>query len=543
MDVRMSHRKLTRRASLRLMAGGTVGLIAAACTPNIPTAASPAGSTTSASTRSPVPRGGTLTARATTDPTQLDPQIAASGSDLPYLRAIHDTLVGYDGKGVVRPELSLAESWDTSDPRRIKFTLRSGIKFHDGTPFDAEAVKFNILRTQDPKTGSAARQDVLSITQVDVLDSKTVVFQLDKPNAALLTLLGDRGGMMSSPTAVQKLADKIGRNPSGTGPFKFVEWVQNDHVLLERNPDYWRKDSSGAPLPYLDRLQFKIIPNPTVAQTALETGTVDYASVPPTEWDRVASENKLKTVDFSGTGTELVFVNWSIPPLDNVNFRRALTWSIDRAARNKVINASKNLVGKTFIPPSQWPYVPEVADSPGFDLQKARQFLDASGVPPAARTFELGVQTDNPQRVQDGQFLQESWRQIGVDCKLKLVTVADALQQVWGAKPTLASFASGFGIRSDPDGSVRNMFHSSGFFNGSKKDVMDSLIDKAVSSYDLATRKAAYLEIENQIARDVLTLLWGYSVVRHGFTKRVQNTDTFLLGNGDPQFVSLAVSP
>jgi len=158
--------------------------------------------------------GGTLRVALRAEVSTLDPHKGASGTDHMYLYPIYDTLVRFDEKLNALP--GLAESWETPDPKTLVLKLRRGVKFHDGTPFDAEAVKFNILRAQDKKL-SAITSELAGIEAVETPDPQTVRLKLARPDAALVLTLADRAGMMVSPTAAQKQGDQFGRNPVGAG--------------------------------------------------------------------------------------------------------------------------------------------------------------------------------------------------------------------------------------------------------------------------------------------------------------------------------------
>jgi peptide/nickel transport system substrate-binding protein len=160
--------------------------------------------------------GGNLVTIVRDNPTSLDPHTGQGGGDHQFFWTMHDNLVNYNQQGELDPSQSLAQSWEIAGGTQITFKLRSGIKFTDGTPFDAAAVKFNIDRNLDPATKSAAFAQMSAIDSVQVVDPTTVVFKLKEPNAALLTNLGDRGGAIISPTAAQKFGKDYGLNPVGT---------------------------------------------------------------------------------------------------------------------------------------------------------------------------------------------------------------------------------------------------------------------------------------------------------------------------------------
>src|SRR3984957_19249700 len=218
-----------RRPALAGLAGGIVsGGIARAQTPS---------------------RGGTLTVGLSNDARTYDPIRSVQYTERYVLYLAFDTLVKYVPDFSIKPEL--AESWETSaDGKRIVFTLRQGVQFQDGTPFDAAAVKWNIDQRLDPKVNSPQRQVLAPIVaSVDVIDPRHVAFNLVAPSPALFSRLGERVGFMVSPTAWQQRGESFGSQPIGTGAFVLKEWTRGSRVVLERNPTYWQPG-----VPYLDRI-------------------------------------------------------------------------------------------------------------------------------------------------------------------------------------------------------------------------------------------------------------------------------------------------
>src|SRR5258708_7591776 len=194
-------------------------------------------------------RGGTLTVGLANDAKTYDPIFSVQYTERYVLYLAFDTLVKYEPDFSIKPEL--AESWDTSaDGKRIVFTLRQGVKFQDGTPFDAAAGKWNIDQRLDEKVNSPQRQVLAPIVaSVDVVDPRHVAFNLVAPSPALFSLLGERPGFMVSPTAWQQRGQAFGGEPVGTGAFVLKEWTRGSRVVLERNPNYWQPG-----LPHLDRI-------------------------------------------------------------------------------------------------------------------------------------------------------------------------------------------------------------------------------------------------------------------------------------------------
>ncbi len=211
--------------------------------------------------------GGTLVYATNLDANTLDPHFSAQFSERYALYLIYNNLVGYDVDFNIIPEL--AESWDFSeDGTVITFNLHEGVVFHDGTPCDAEAIKWNIERVLDPEVNSPLSSQLSeAIASVDALDAVTVQVNLSKPWRPILATLGERPGFIVSPTAAQELGDQFALNPVGSGPFKFVEWAPDGFIALERFEDYWEDGK-----PYLDRIEIRHVPETQVQLTQIRTG-------------------------------------------------------------------------------------------------------------------------------------------------------------------------------------------------------------------------------------------------------------------------------
>ena len=295
-------------------------------------------------------RGGTLQVGIQGDVTTMDPHMSTAAVDRDVYYQIYSGLVALDPNLNIVPEL--AEKWETPNPLTYVFHLRRGVKFHDGTDFNAEVVKWNVERMLDPATGSIRRSELGSVKSVAVLDSHTVRFDLKEPDAALLATLTDRAGLMVSKAAVEKYGRDYARNPIGTGPFQLAEWVKDDHLRLRRSPAYWR---TGAP--YLDEIVYKPIPDHTVKLTALRTGTLDIIDeLPPKDVAPLKAYQKLKVVETPGLGYRRIELNSSRPPFNNKLLRQAVAWAVNREAIHRAVFFGTGAVAQGPIPPRSWAY-------------------------------------------------------------------------------------------------------------------------------------------------------------------------------------------
>src|SRR5438874_5634975 len=224
---------------------------------------------------------GNISVGVDSDIVTLDPLKSTALVDRQVMLNIYDTLVRVDEHNNILPDLATTWSYTTSDHTKLVFTLRTDVTFQDSTPFNADAVVFNINRILS--TPSSPRfSELVTVQSVQAVDSSHVQFNLKKPFAPLLANLTDRAGMILSPTAVQKIgAANLGNAPvnAGSGPFMFSEWVKGDHLTVKRNSHYWMKDSQGGELPYLQSIRYRPITNESVMFSNLQTSNINAAEV------------------------------------------------------------------------------------------------------------------------------------------------------------------------------------------------------------------------------------------------------------------------
>jgi peptide/nickel transport system substrate-binding protein len=280
------------------------------------TAAAPTTAATQAVSAGPVKKGGTIKAELNSDVQNLDPLYSSLLVDRQIHYNIYDSLLAIDKDLKIIP--SLAESWQQPDPKTYIFKLRQGVKFHDGTDFNADAVKWNIERSLTDKKSSRVAE-IGFVQTVEVMDPYTIKFNLKAPFAPLLANLVDRAGMMVSPKAADAGGQDFTRKPigGGTGAFKFVEWVKDDHITLERNPNYWKKDAAGNQLPYLDKVTIRPIVDTTVALTNLKTGDIDISHyVAAKDFDSVKNGKELVLQSTPGLGYASIVLNSVAEPFN-----------------------------------------------------------------------------------------------------------------------------------------------------------------------------------------------------------------------------------
>src|SRR5882762_11576856 len=270
-------------------------------------------------------KGGTLRVGFYIEAATMDPHLSGSKIARQIYHNIYEPLVVLDANLGIKP--GLAESWQQPEPKNLVFKLRRGVKFHDGTDFNAEAVKWNFNRMKtEPK--SVRKGETASIDTVDVVDAYTVKLNLKRPDAALLATLTDRAGMMVSPKVAQERGTELERNAkgAGTGPFEFVEWVKDDHLLIKRNESYWNKQGA----PYLERVRYRPIPDDTVKLQSLQGGEIDVIDyVQPRDVAAVKTDKNVTVVDVPSLADFAYQLNHGRPPFNVKPLRQAVAYAID----------------------------------------------------------------------------------------------------------------------------------------------------------------------------------------------------------------------
>ena len=416
----------------------------------------------------------------------------------------------------IKPEL--AQSWQIKNAgKQIVFKLREGVRFHDGTPFDANAVKWNIDHRLDEAAASPQRQLLAPIIDsVDVVDPTTVNFNLKQPSPGLLGLLGERPGFMMSPTAVKKFGKEFGSNPVGTGPFVFKEWLRGSHITVERNAAYWE-----AGKPYLDRVVFRDISDAVVGAQRVITGELDFvAELSPTSITPIRSRPGLKLVPI--TVARWYSLQWRVdkPPFDNLKLRQAIAHAIDRKRLNDIVMAGQGSVSDGPTPPGLWWHDANIKSYP-YDPQKARTLLKEAGHGSGFEFVLSTPQVGDLQRI--NQLIQEQAAAAGIKLTLSPVAATEWYAKLVDGSTNMSP--TRWTQRPDPDGMLYILFHSKGFANSTryKNDKVDSLLDAARQTYDQGTRAKLYSEAQALIVHDLPMMPLFFSVEYAALRDTVQN--------------------
>jgi peptide/nickel transport system substrate-binding protein len=482
-----------RRLNRRQVTGGVVGsALASALAPGRGLARQE-GTPEAAMAGEPT-HGGTLIYARNIDAKTLDPHFSAQFSERFMLYNIYNTLVSWDTDFNIIPEL--AQSWEIlEDGTGIVFNLVPNAVFHDGTACDATAIKWNLDRILNPDNESNQRGQLeQAVASVEATDPTTLFIALKKPWRPLLAALGERPGFVVSPTAVENLGDQFALNPVGSGPFKFVEWVPDSHIIVERFEDYWDEGQ-----PYLDRIEMRHVPDTQVAVTMVRTGEAHLTDeVDPPMVEALADATDVHVVDYESWRWYSMQMDVDKAPFDNADFRKALAYGTDRETIRQLIFGG---TGRVMTHPiaGGWAYDPNLDSLMQFDMAKAQEHLASSGIAGQTLTFT----TDNTRLNTDlTQLLQAQYQELGINVEIETVDSADYFALIkddtipWG----LANWTP----RADPDGLLRILWHSTGFqnSNGYSNPEVDSLLDEAAGIYDTAQAAEIYHEVERIIVED-----------------------------------------
>jgi peptide/nickel transport system substrate-binding protein len=432
------------------------------------------------------------------DPDVLDPTLSRTFVSGVVRTALCDKLFDIGLELEIVPQLATDWEW-TDDKKGLVIHLRPDVKFHDGEPFDAAAVKYSIERHLT-MPGSTRKRDISAISSVEIIDDHTAKLVLSAQFAPLLAQLAGPAGTIISPKAARAAGENFGSHPICAGPFKFVEHVAQDRIVVERFPDYWDKDKIK-----LDRIVYLPIPDSTVRLANLQSGGLDLTQVAATDLDTVRNDPGLKLAAVNGIGYSGITINVAngerskLPLGRDVRVRQALELSIDREALNQVVFNGENQPGNQWVSPTNSYYIKELP-IPARDVVKAKALLAAAAAPNPVITMTA---TNNPVVIQTAQVIQAMAKESGFDIRIQATEFASALQLA--AKGDFEAFFVGWTGRIDPDGNIYNLVTCNSPFNDGhycNPDV-DRELDAARTVAARADRLAHYSIVAQHILQDL----------------------------------------
>lgn len=473
----------------------------------------PAANGTPAPTAAPTASkaGGTVNIAIFAYPTKLDPKYSLTIQEKNVYQSLYDKLLDIDAKGNLVP--MLAEKWEiSSDKKEYTFHLRQGVKFHDGTDFNAESVKFNFERNMEED--SLRRNEIKDVDSLTVVDPYTIKIMLKQPFSPFLSVLTEKSGMMVSPDAAQKSGKDFVNKPVGTGPYMFKETLKGSSLTLDKNPNYWKTG-----LPKADKLVYKIIEDSNVALVNLKSGDVDISDkVPFKELEGLANDAKVTLVNDVSFGTSYVYLNTSKPPFDKKEFRQAVDLMIDRDALVKIaINGAGTTAHSPFSSRNFAHGNNDQYEKP--NLEKAKDLMKKAGMDSASFSLKVGTL---PKDQQVGQMIQNMLKPLGVDVKLEKLEYGSLDEQIISGNYDMGLTA--WSGRQDPDQSIYDWFISKGPRNFARytNPELDKLLNAGRAEVDQEKRKLIYDQVMNILHEDVPVVYLYHENIVFGMSKAIQ---------------------
>ncbi len=428
-----------------------------------------------------------LTLGVVLEPPHLDPTAgAAAAIDEVVYANIFEGLTRIDARGAVQP--ALAESWSVSDDGlTYTFKLHSGVKFHDGSTFDAEDVKFSLDRARAAESTNAQKGLFAAIASVDVVDPATVKVTLSKPSGEFLYNMGWGDAVIVAPES----AETNKENPVGTGPFKFGSWAKGSAIEIVKNPDYWGEAAM------LDKATFRIIPDPAAATSALLAGDVQaFPNFPaPEAVPQFEADARFKVVIGSTEGETILSTNNKKPPFDNIKVRQAIAHAIDRQA---IIDGAMfglgTPIGSHFAP--HHPAYVELSDTYPYDPELAKKLLAEAGM---ADGFKATLKLPPPTYARrGGEIIASQLRAVGIDLEIIPVEWAQWLEQVFKAKDFDLTIVS----HTEPNDI--GIYARKDYYFNYDNPAFDAVMDKLTGTVDTEARYALMREAQEIIAKDAV---------------------------------------
>ena len=449
--------------------------------------------------------GQTLRIAINNDPDILDPTLSRTFVGTSVMSALCDKLFDFDQSLAIVPRLATSYEW--ADPVTLILHLRAGVTFHDGTPFDAAAVKFNLDRHVN-LPGSFRKAELGAMDRVEVVDPLTVRIVLKQPSSPFIATLTDRAGMMISPAVAKAAGKDFGLNPVCSGPFRFTERVAQDHITLERYANYWDPDSV-----HFDRVIYRAMVDSAVRLANLRAGTVDLADIVPSDVDAVQADPKLQILSSSGLGYFGITLNVGNGPRaaqplgQDARVRRAFELSLDRDAIVQVVFNGQYTPNSQAVSASSPLYAPDVRP-PARDLARAKALLAEAGVRtpvPVALTVP-----NSPQSMQVAEVVQSMAREAGFDVRVTAMDFGASLAAT--LQGDYVAYLIGWSGLLDADSNSWSFLHTGGPQNisGYSNASVDAALDQARTATDPAARRALYARVWQQQAAD-LPIIYLYT--------------------------------
>ncbi len=485
----ITHGRLTRRQALARAAAAGMAMPALAAIAGVKEAVAQ-DSTPAAEVKT----GGVLRVGLSADPAELDPHLTQLTAAWHVIEHVYEGLVTYDE--TLAPAPSLAESWDISeDGLTYTFNLRQGVKFHNGRDFVADDVVYSFGRIMDEATASPHSSDFANVTLIEAPDAATAVVTLSAPDASFLAKLMGSSIAIVPQEAVEENGDLM-QTMVGTGPFKFVEYIPNTSVTLERNAEYW-----DAPLPYLDGLELTVAIEPTSRRTALIQGAVDLIEYAPVQDLPIfESDESIQVFGDQNTNIRYIGVNVTREPFNIPEVRKAIAMVVDRGPIIDSAVFGGGAPTTTIFPASFWAGFETEIPAP--DIEGAKALLAEAGYPDGFET-SLHSWAQYPFLSNAALVLQEQLKQIGIEADTDFQENAIYLENYFAGNFDLS--VTGTSAYVDPNDVIENNFHSgrTNLATGYSNTEVDALIEEGVATTDQEARAEIYRKIQEILLEDL----------------------------------------
>ncbi|WP_099157129.1 glutathione ABC transporter substrate-binding protein [Virgibacillus ndiopensis] len=454
-----------------------------------------------------------LTYASTSDAAGLSPIDTNDSVSSNVTGQIYETLFTQDPK-TLETEPLLAESYETPDDNTWVIKLREGITFHDGTPFNAEAVKYTFEQIKDPERAAPRASLLAPIESIEVKDEYTVVLKTKEPYGPMLAALSHTNAAIVSPAA-DKEGD-IGKNPVGTGPFVFEKWVEGDHVTLKRNEDYWREPAE------LEKVTFKVVPETSTAISMLETGEVQFIdALPSDQLPRIESIKSVKVQKSEGTRVSYLGFNMEKAPFNELEFRQAVAYGVDQEAYVAQLNGL-GTYNESIIGPKVFGYNEE-AKNEGypFDKEKAKEMIKENGYSGEKITL-LTANRDNYMKM--AEIVQSQLTEIGLTVEIETMEWATFLDTARKGNYEM-TFLGWSNSTADGSELLYPNLHSdnigSSNYSRYKNEAFDKLVQESRSTVDQEVRKEKLHEANIMAIKDAPWIVMEHGTVTAAYDKSV----------------------
>lgn len=506
-------------------AGGSTSTttIGGASTPAAAGAATPSGaasSSTATTAGGPIQRGGTMTWAYTAPPMKLDPVWTQALVDGTVLSQIVDALgrANKDGSAI---EPALAQKWDVSaDGLTYTYHLRPSVKFHDGSTMTADDVVASLNRN---KTMGSYMWQLQEAQSIDKVDDQTVKVTLTTKVASFVARMATISNGIFPASQIQQTGKNEFTNPIGTGPFKLKEWVRNDHLTLDKNPNYWDNAPDGQPYPYLDEIIIKQVAEDTTQVLQVQAGQLNGGSAPYSQVATLKTDGRGQIAIFPQQQVYFMVVQVTKPPFDDVKVRQALSLALDRKALVDRVTAGTAQIANSFFPKGTLDWDPTL--SLPFDVNQAKQLISQSKYASNAPTAKLQFPSGSTVGHDNAVLVQQMWQQVGINTTLEQVE-SSTLAANWykGDFESISGYQWTNGM-ADPDQLVEFFFVTPRMNSGYQPSQQASdLATQAAQELDPNKRQQDYFQIQQTYNQDVGgTISLYYTVSVNYLSKNVRD--------------------